>query len=241
MSHSVLDHKVIFVSGANRGIGKAIVQALLKYRVKKIYAAARDVHQLPDCDDRRVVPVALDISRSGQIQHAAAQASDTQILINNAGVLGFASVVTGSKTILMNAIEVNYFGTLNMVQSFSPLIEKNGGGIIANISSIAGLAPMAAIGGYSAAKAALHSATQAMRIELKAKNITVHGIYPGPVDTDMSREFDIPKTSPLVVAENILAGIACGQEDIFPDPMSAQLGELWTKDPKGLEKQFAAM
>ncbi len=241
MSHSAHDNKVFFVSGANRGIGKAIVKALLKHNVKKIYAAARDVHKLPDFGDKRVVTVTLDITNIEQIQQAASQAGDTQVLVNNAGVLGFASVVTGGKADLINDMQVNYFGTLDMVQNFSPLIEKNGGGAIANISSIAGLAPMAAIGGYSASKAALHSATQAMRGELKVKNISVYGIYPGPIDTDMSKGFDMDKTSPQVVAENILAGIASGNEDIFPDPMSAQLGELWTKDPKGLEKQFASM
>jgi NAD(P)-dependent dehydrogenase (short-subunit alcohol dehydrogenase family) len=100
---------------------------------------------------------------------------------------------------------------------------------------------MAGVGGYSASKAAVASATQAMRTELKAKNIRVHGVFPGPIDTDMAKEFDFPKTSAAVTAENIIAGIAAGNEDIFPDPMSQQVGELWFKDPKGLEKQFASM
>ncbi len=128
-----------------------------------------------------------------------------------------------------------------MVHHFAPVIAKNGGGAIGNISSIVGLAPMAGIGGYSASKAAVHSATQAMRAELKAKNITVHGIYPGPIDTDMAKDFDMPKTSAKETAENILAGLAAGQEDIFPDAMSSQLGQVYAKDPKALEKQFAAM
>ena len=128
-----------------------------------------------------------------------------------------------------------------MVQAFVPIIEKNGGGAIANFSSIAGLAPMANVGGYSAAKAAVSSATQAMRTELKLKNIIVHCIFPGPIDTDMAKEFNFPKTSADITAENIIAGIAAGNEDIFPDSMSQKISEVWFKDPKGLEKQFAEM
>jgi short-subunit dehydrogenase len=100
---------------------------------------------------------------------------------------------------------------------------------------------MSAVGGYSASKAALFSATQAMRGELKAKGIFVHAIFPGPIDTDMSRDFDMPKTSAQETAENIIKGILADQEDIFPDPMSAQVGELWAKDPKAVERMFSAM
>ena len=241
MNSSVHDNKVVFVSGANRGIGKALVEALLKHNVKKIYAGARDAKSIPNFGDKRVVPVELDITDIAQIQKASVLASDTQVLINNAGVLTYASVVTGHKEDLMKDMQVNYFGTLSMVNNFSPLIEKNGGGAIANINSIVGLAAMSGIGSYSASKAALYSATQAMRTELKSRNISVHSIFPGPIDTDMSKGMNMPKTSPHVTAENILNGIANGKEDIFPDPMSTQLSELWAKDPKGLEKQFASM
>jgi NAD(P)-dependent dehydrogenase (short-subunit alcohol dehydrogenase family) len=235
-----LDNQTVFVSGANRGIGKALVEALLAHPVKKIYAGARDIHGLT-FNDPRVVPVAVDITNREQIAKAVKQASDVTLLINNAGALAFASVVIGEVAALKSDMEVNYFGTLSMVNGFAPVIEKNGGGAIANVISIVGLASMAGIGGYSASKAALFSATQAMRTELKAKNISVHGIFPGPIDTDMAKEFPIDKTSPKITAENILAGIAAGKEDIFPDPMSANLSQLWAKDPKELERQFASM
>jgi NAD(P)-dependent dehydrogenase (short-subunit alcohol dehydrogenase family) len=240
MTQDKYENKVVFVTGANRGIGKAIVEALLKHNAKKIYAAARDVKSL-SFSDKRVVPVQLDITKREQIAKAAALASDTQILINNAGALAFSSVVNGKPEDLMNDMQVNYFGTLSMVNGFVPVLEKNGGGAIANVISIVGLSSIAGIGGYSASKAALFSATQAMRTELKAKNIFVHGIFPGPIDTDMAKEFDMQKASPQMTAENILVGIAAGKEDIFPDPMSANLSELWAKDPKGLEKQLSSM
>lgn len=236
-----LENKTIFVSGANRGIGRSIIEELLKQPVKKIYASARNIKDLPEFDDARVVPVQIDITDCEQIRKAAELAYDIDMLINNAGVMSIASVVAGEPDLLKHDMDVNYFGTLNMIRFFVPVLEKRGNGTIANVISIVGLASMALAGGYCASKAALYSATQAMRSELKAKNISVLGIFPGPIDTEMARDIKLPKTSAPVTAENIIKGISAGQEDIFPDPMSSQLSELWAKDPKGLERQFAAM
>jgi NAD(P)-dependent dehydrogenase (short-subunit alcohol dehydrogenase family) len=235
-----LDNKTILVTGANRGIGKAIVGALLKQKVKKIYAAARNTKDLPDFGDSRVVAVQLDITRSEQIKKAVQTASDVDVLINNAGIATFGGFTNGESDAAQRDMQVNYFGTVSMVNNFASVIEKNGGGAIANVISVVGLASIPGVGGYSASKAALFSATQAMRSELKQKNISVHGIFPGPIDTDMSKDFPMDKTSPEVTVENIVAGLIAGKEDIFPDPMSSGVGELWAKDPKGLEKQFAA-
>lgn len=236
-----LENKTIFVTGANRGIGKAIVDALLKQPVTKIYAAARNIDALPNFNDARVVLVKLDITDANQITVAVEQAQDVNVLINNSGVLSFASVIAGQVSDLQYDMEVNYFGTLNVIRAFVPVLEKQPGPAIANVLSVVSLASMAGVGGYSASKAALYSATQAMRAELKAKSIAVHAIFPGPIDTDMAKGFDMPKTSAHETAENIVNGIIADKEDIFPDPMSLQLGELWVKDPKALEVQFAAM
>jgi NAD(P)-dependent dehydrogenase (short-subunit alcohol dehydrogenase family) len=143
------DNKVIFVSGANRGIGKAVVEALLKQPVKRIYAAARKVDSLPNFRDARVVPVTLDITNHVQVANAAQQASDTDVLINNAGVVTVAGVVTGTPEQLRSDMEVNYFGTLSMVRSFAPVLEKHKGAV-ANVISLVGLASMPMAGGYSA-------------------------------------------------------------------------------------------
>jgi len=236
-----LENKTILVTGSNRGIGKALVEALLKQPVTKIYAAARTAEDLPAFGDSRVVPLKLDITNQDLVTKAAGLAQDVDVIINNAGVATFSSVVTGEPDALKHDLAVNYLGTLNVVRAFAPVLEKKGGGAIANVLSVLSLASMSAVGGYSASKAALFSATQAMRAELKAKGISVHGIFPGPIDTDMSRDFDMPKASAQETAENIIKGILADQEDIFPDPMSAQVGELWAKDPKGLERQFSAM
>jgi NAD(P)-dependent dehydrogenase (short-subunit alcohol dehydrogenase family) len=236
-----LGNKIILVSGANRGIGRAIVEALLPHPVTKIYAAARNVDSLPNFGDTRVVSVQLDITDAAQVRSAAEFAHDVDVLINNAGVASYAPVVAGEFELLKLDMEVNYFGTLNVVRAFEPVLEKSGAGAIANVISIIGLAAMAGVGGYCASKAALYSATQAMRAELKAKNISVYGVFPGPIDTDMSRDFDMPKASARETAENIVSAIVAGSEDIFPDPVSAEWGQLWAHDPKGLERHFAKM
>lgn len=234
-----LDNKTVFVTGANRGIGKAIVEALLKQPVKKIYAAARNPEKLPNFGDARVVPVKLDITSREQINTAAQQAKDVDVLINNAGILSYATAA-GDAHALQQDMNVNYFGTFSVIHAFLPAIEAKGQGAIANVISVVGLASMASIAAYSASKAALFSATQALRTELKAKSISVHGIFPGPIDTDMAKEIDMQKTSPAETATNIVKGLVAGDEDIFPDPMSQEVGKLWAKDPKGLEKQFAS-
>ncbi|MEJ0009242.1 MAG: SDR family oxidoreductase [Alphaproteobacteria bacterium] len=234
-----LRNRTVLVTGANRGIGQALVRELLKHDVAKVYAGARDPKKLPDFGDKRVVPLTLDITDRAQIDKAAATAKDTQLLLNNAGVANPSSVVQSATDALMPDMQVNYFGTLSMMHAFAPVIEKNGGGAIANVISVLGLASMVSVGGYSASKAALFSATQAARAELKPRGVAILGIFPGPIDTDMSRDFPMEKASAESTADAILQGIKAGHEDIFPDPFSRQVSELWFKDPKALEKQFA--
>ncbi len=235
-----IQNQIILITGANRGIGKALVAAALKRGAKKIYAAARKPSDLPDFGDARVVPLALDITDPTQVSAAAKTANDVSLLINNAGALAYASVLDGDLSALENDMRVNYFGTLQATRAFAPAIIANSGGV-ASISSIVGLASMAGIGGYSASKAALTSAIQAMRAEFQKKNVAVFGIFPGPIDTDMAKGIEMEKTSPEVTAENILDGIEAGQEDIFPDPMAVEIGKLWASDPKQLEHNFASM
>jgi short-subunit dehydrogenase len=155
-------------------------------------------------------------------------------------VLAFASVLEGNQADLHRDMNVNYFGTLAVTRAFIPVLLRNGSGAIASVSSIVGLASMAGIGGYSASKAALASAIQSMRAELKTTPIAVFGIFPGPIDTDMAREFDMAKTSAAETAGMIFTQMEQGQEDIFPDASSAELGALWKTNPKALEQQFAS-
>ncbi len=238
--NTTLENKVILITGANRGIGKALVEVALRHNPKKIYAAARNTSRLPDFGDARVVPLSLDITDEEQARNAAQVASDVQILINNAGALAFASVLEGSFADIERDMNVNYLGTLKVTRAFAPVIVAQGGGAIASISSVVGLAPMAAVGGYSASKAALASAIASIRTELKPKNIAVYGVFPGPIDTDMSKGFELEKTSPTTTAENIFQAMSEGKEDIYPDPMAVQVGTLYATSPKGVETMFAS-
>jgi NAD(P)-dependent dehydrogenase (short-subunit alcohol dehydrogenase family) len=230
------------VTGANRGIGRALTEALLARGVRKVYAAARNPESLRALRDERVVPLRLDVTDVDQIRAAGEAASDVQLIFNNAGV-ALAKGIAGS-TVLDDArreMEINYFGSLQLLQCLAPTLARNGGGAVVYIGSAAGLTNIPFLPTYSASKAALHSLTQAARILLRAQGTSVFGVYPGPVDTDMSRDLALPKTSPRDVAFAILDGIEAGQEDIFPDPFAVDFGRQFESSPKAAERAVAAM
>lgn len=245
MSKTAIQGSVAFVTGANRGIGRAITDALLERGAVKVYAASRQPETLTDLGKRhgnRVVPLELDVTDTAQAQAAAERAGDAQILINNAGVaVGGGLADDGIVEAARTEMEVNYFAPLHLVQRFAPILGANGGGAIVNISSIAGLTNFPFYPTYSASKAAAHSLTQAARALLAAQNTAVHGVYPGPVDTDMSKDFDMDKASPEDVANAILDGLEAGVADIFPDTFAEDFGQQFGTSPKASEEQLAAM
>jgi NAD(P)-dependent dehydrogenase (short-subunit alcohol dehydrogenase family) len=233
--------KSVLITGANRGIGAELVRAFLKHGAGKVYAAARNTSSLPNFDSAKVIPIQLDVTNSAEVVAAAQKVGAIDILVNNAGIMTFANVLTTPSVELAADMDVNYYGTLRVTQAFTPLIEKQGGGAIVNMISIAGLAPPAVISGYSASKAALFSATQAMRTMLKPKKIEVIGVFPGPIDTDLAKDLPLAKASPVDTADEIVKEIIAGKEDVFPDPASNQLSNLWNSNPKDLEQYFANM
>ena len=233
---------VALVTGANRGIGRALVEALLARGVKKVYATARDPETLPALHDGRIVSLRLDVTNADQTSAITAAAPDVAIVFNNAGVAHPGGIV--DSMLVGNArheMEVNYFGPLHLLQRLAPTLAQNGGGAVVNIGSTAGLTSVPFIPTYSASKAALHSLTQAARVLLGKQGTSVFGVYPGPVDTDMTRGFTMPKTSPRDVAIAILDGVEAGREEIFPDPFSMDFGQKFESSPKGSEQQMAAM
>lgn len=232
------------VTGANRGIGRAFVEALLAGGAKRVYAAARKVGDLDavvGMDRQRVVPVVLDVTKVSEVKAAAGRATDVNLLINNAGALGFGSLTQPGAIDHRRDMEVNYFGMLEVTAAFAPVLAGNGGGAVANILSVVSLASMPGAGGYCASKAAAWSATMALRSDLAKQRTRVHAVFPGPVDTEMAKEFVIAKAPAIEVAREVLAGIAAGQEDIFPDAMAKLVYAGWSVDHKAVEKQFAAM
>jgi NAD(P)-dependent dehydrogenase (short-subunit alcohol dehydrogenase family) len=234
------------VTGANRGIGRALVEALLERGAARVYATARRPDTLGDLVARfgeRVVPLRLDVTRPSEVRAVAAQARDVRLLINNAGIVAkFGGELTDADWIAAgrDEFEVNVLGALALTQAFAPLLVGRAGAAVVNISSVAGLAAFPAVATYSASKAALHSVTQVTRALLASQGVYVAGVYPGPIDTDMARPLEIAKTAPQAAAHAILDGLEEGREEIFPDPMAREVGALFLHDPKALERQFAA-
>ena len=235
--------KVVFVSGSNRGIGWAMVIELLESGAKKVYAGARDtetLHQLKERFGDRLIPVTLDVTDQDSINQAATLTGDVEILVNNAGILAPGGFI-GESAIdsLHNHFKVNVIGLINLTNAFIDQLKSSSVGAIVNISSVAGLANMPLIGTYSASKATVHSITQSLRGELAQEHILVAGVYPGPIDTDMAKGFDMEKDSPENVAKNVVQGLIQGVEDIFPDEMSEQVAQQYRNSPKSLEETFA--
>lgn len=239
-----VEGKVAFISGANRGIGKAIAIALLENGAKKVYAGARDKSSLFDLVEQygdRVVAIQLDVTDNASIENAARIATDTELLFNNAGVLhGGGFIHPEAVAGLQTNLDVNVIGLVRLTNAFADTIKKQEVGAIVNVSSVVGLASMPVIGTYSASKALVHSITQSIRGELSETNILVAGVYPGPIDTDMAKEIEMEKDSPQNVARNIIEALKEGVQDIFPDVMSVQVGAGYANSPKAIEQQFGA-
>jgi short-subunit dehydrogenase len=185
--------------------------------------------------------VRFDLRDADSIAVAARQARDATLLLNNASTAAFATPLEADLDAVHEEIAVNFEGLYRTIRAFVPVLETNGGGQIVNVLSLLSLASTAPMTGYSASKAAAHSLTQALRPVLAAKRITVHGVYPGGIDTDMLAGIDAPKTPPADVAAGILAGLATDQEDIFPDPNAEAMSQVWWTDPKSFEQAFAQM
>ena len=244
MSYSI-QGKTVLVTGANRGIGEALVKALLAQGAKRIYAAGRSLENLAPLVSLApavIVPVQLDVTNASHIANTAKLIGELDILINNAGI-ATGSTFSGeaSLSIAIDEMATNYFGPINLTHALLPALHKSSSAAVINISSIAGISNFPTLGPYSASKAAVHSFTQGLRAELRKTNIVVVGVYPGPVDTDMTRDFEMAKAAPADVAAIILSGLENGVEDVFPDAFSQQMYQVFTANPKELEQQFGAM
>ena len=228
--------KTILVTGANRGIGRALVDEALKRGARRVYAGTRQPLTHPDA---RVTPLTLDVTNAAQIQAAVEKVASLDILINNAGVALYDDL--SDRAVIEQHLAVNLFGPYSVTQALLPLLTRSRGAVV-NVLSVAALAPFAPIAAYSISKAAALSLTQSMRVLLAARGVSVHAVLPGPVDTDMSRGIDIPKSSAESVAQGILDGVERGDEEIFPDPMSGSIAESWRNGAaKTLERGNAAL
>jgi NAD(P)-dependent dehydrogenase (short-subunit alcohol dehydrogenase family) len=236
-----LKDKVILITGANRGIGKSLVISLLEKGARKIYATSRDLSKMPNFGDERVVTLELDITDNAQVLKIAEQTKDVEVLINNAGILSQGNILEGEISAVENDMNVNYYGTINMMRAFALILEKNKPSKIVNLVSIVAYSPLPSIAGYSASKTALYSATLSVRIELAKKGIIVHAINPGAIDTDMNKGSEWNMPAPDGIAKIILDKVEAGELDIVPDEMGLGMFNAWKESPSKLAEMFHNM
>jgi NAD(P)-dependent dehydrogenase (short-subunit alcohol dehydrogenase family) len=226
--------KTILITGANRGVGRALVAEALRRNAKRIFAGTRGTLAQADA---RVTAVTLDVTKGAHIEQAARDVESLDILINCAGVAGYDDLT--DPEVIQRHLDVNFLGPFKVTQAFLPALKRSKGAVV-NVLSLAALAPLPIIPSYSISKAAALSMTQSLRAYLGPKGVAVHAVFLGPVDTDMTRGFDIPKASPESAARGIFDGLERGDEDIFPDPASQNVTEGWRGGVvKAMERQNA--
>jgi NAD(P)-dependent dehydrogenase (short-subunit alcohol dehydrogenase family) len=229
------------VTGANRGIGKAYAEELLARGAAKVYAGVRDVSTVTD---ERLVPIQLDVTDPARIAEVAAELTDVDLVVNNAG--------TGLPALPLDArledaryeLEINYLSIVSMTEAFAPVLAANGGGAVVNMLSIVSFAGFPNLATYSASKAAAWSYSNSSRLQLKAQGTEVVGVHVGYVDTDLIASFEVEKIDPREVAVAAFDGLEAGTPEVLVDdasrPVKAGLSDDQNLIYPGLEEQFAA-
>jgi NAD(P)-dependent dehydrogenase (short-subunit alcohol dehydrogenase family) len=233
---SAIASKTVLVTGANRGLGRALVDEALARGAKRVYATSRQPMVVAD---ERVTPLTLDVTDRAQIEAAVQQVETLDILVNNAGI-SLPDDLT-DRHALEQHLAVNLYGPLEITQAFVPLLTRSRGAVV-NIVSLGAVAAVPVLPAYSVSKAASLSVTQSLRARLAASGISVRAVLPGPIDTDMVRALDIPKAPAHEVARATFDGVERDEEEIFPDPLSRSLADGWRAGVvKELERQNAVL
>jgi len=228
--------KTVLVTGANRGLGQALVQEALERGAARVYAGSR---RPMAAGDERVTPLTLDVTDRTQIREAVAAVASLDVLINNAGV--WSPDDLSERAVIERHLAVNLYGPLDVIRALLPALTESRGAVV-NVISLAAVAAVPVTPAYSVSKAAALSLTQSLRALLARDGVSVHAALPGPIYTDMVRVLDIPKTPPEDVARAILDGVQRGEEEIFPDPMALALADGWRAGvAKAFERQNATM
>jgi NAD(P)-dependent dehydrogenase (short-subunit alcohol dehydrogenase family) len=227
---------VALVTGANRGLGEQFVQALLEAGATKVYAAARDPRKVTVPG---AVPLALDITDPDAVHAAAEQATDINLLINNAGSSFGADLLDGDFDAYRREFETHVLGTLSVSRAFAPVLARNGGGALVNVLSVLSWITMPELAAYSAAKSAEWSVTNALRVGLLEQGTQVTSLHVGYMDTDMTAGLDAPKSDPAKIARITLDGVEAGLHEIAADDLSKQVKAGLSAGPEALYAQLA--
>jgi NAD(P)-dependent dehydrogenase (short-subunit alcohol dehydrogenase family) len=232
--------QVALVTGANRGIGRRFVLELLERGATTVYATARRPETL-DFADERVVPLALDLTDHASVVAAAASAQDVTLLINNAGISTGASLVTGDLADIRREMDTHFWGTLDVIREFAPVLGRNGGGAVVNVLSALSWFAAPGSGAYAAAKAAEWNMTNAVRLELASQGTLVQGVLLGAADTDIMAGYDGPKINPSDVPRASFEGLATGSIEIIVDDWTAMVKASLAGDPAPFYEQITQM
>jgi NAD(P)-dependent dehydrogenase (short-subunit alcohol dehydrogenase family) len=219
------------VTGGQRGLGAAFVDELLSRGATKIYATSRTPQT---SGNSLVVRLPLDVTDALSVSSLAAAAKDADIVVNNAGVVGGKSLLRSDLEEIRAVFETNYFGALRVARAFAPVLARNGGGALVDIHSVLSWAPGTAA--YGDSKAALWSATNSMRIELRPQKTLVVGVYLSYTDTDMVRRVKGPKNDPRDVARKVLDAVEQGQNEVLADPFTEQVKATLSKPVEAMEE-----
>lgn len=230
----------VLVTGANRGLGLALVHALLERGARRIYAGAREAAALDSMhalDRERVQPIMLDVTDDARVRAAAEAATDVELVLSNAGTMRSLNLLTSDLEQLRLDMEVNAWGTLRLARAFVPVLERNRGELV-SVLSVAVWAGMPSLGGYCASKAAACSMLQSLRAELRPRGIRVRAAFPGGIATDMTRGMEGDLHDPRDIARELLAGVEADQETILTDPFSRSYHARLGSDREGVEREF---
>jgi NAD(P)-dependent dehydrogenase (short-subunit alcohol dehydrogenase family) len=212
---------VVFITGANRGIGLAFAREALARGARQVYAAARDPASitLPG-----VHPVRLDVTQPDDVQRAARDCGDVTLVINNAGIAGFGGFLADKDLASSRRhFETNFFGPLLVTQAFAPVLAANGGGAVLNVLSIASWINRPVLGVYGASKSAAWALTNGLRQELRTQGTQVTGLHMGFVDTDLAKDVAAPKSTPEAIVRVALDGVEAGLEEVLGDDITRQV------------------
>jgi len=218
-----IENAVVLVTGANRGIGLAFARELLARGARKVYATARDpaTVTLPGVQALR-----LDVTKPDEIAAAAQIATDVNLVINNAGIAQLGGFLAeDSETVARRIFETNFFGVLNVSRAFAPVLGANGGGVLINVLSVASWVNGGELAAYSASKSAAWSLTNALRHELAAQETQVLGLHMAYVDTDLTRGFEVQKSSAEEIVQRALDGLAAGADEVLADALTQQVSQ----------------
>ena len=223
-----IEDAVVLITGANRGIGLALARAAQARGARKVYAGMRNVAPTPGAQ-----PVRLDVTDADQVREAARDCADVTLLINNAGIGlsgGFLSD-DDSEAAILRHMQVNVFGILHMCRAFAPVLAGNGGGAVLNVLSVASWVNSPRLGPYGLSKSAAWALTNGLRTELRAQGTLVSALHMGFVDTELVRDFDVPKMTTDDVAAQALEGIAAGREEVLAGEKAHHFKHGLTAEP----------